>query len=106
MASSGVRLITLPAVTVATAGTPQPVSADSLFVYSLVIQSINTNTGTQTFGDQSGVTDDGGLLLPGDSVEIAVPDRAKATDQFDAANIYVDSSSNGAEFRILAWIRE
>lgn len=104
--ASGVRLITLPAVTVAAAGTPQPVIANELLVYSLVIQSLPSNTDSQSFGDESGVTDDGGMLLPGDSVEIAVPDRARATDQFDASKIFVDSVSNGAEFRILAWIRE
>jgi multidrug efflux pump subunit AcrA (membrane-fusion protein) len=105
MASSGVKLKTLPAILVTAAGTRKQIYPNHLLVYSVTIQSLRTNTGTQYFGDGSVLVGSGTEMLPGDLVEVEPPSRARATDQFDISDIYV-TSDVAAEFRIVAWIRE
>lgn len=105
MAVSGLKLKTLPAVTVATAGTEQPISATNLLVYAVIITSLSGNTGTQYFGDSTVTSSNGTPFGPGDDIELEAPEH-RGVDQFDIKNIYVDSTTNAAEFRIAAWIRE
>lgn len=106
MASSGIKLKTLPAITVTTAGTRVPLYSQPLLVYSVTLTSINDNQGSQVFGDESVTISNGAQIFPGDVVEIEPPDRTMATDQFYVNEIYVDSDSNGAEFRVVVWIRD
>ncbi len=105
MAVSGLKLKTLPAITVITAGTEKQVIATPLMVYAVTIVSLSTNTGTQYVGDSSVTSSNGLPFAAGDTMELDVPD-VKGVDQFDLSKIYLDSSSNNAEFRIIAWIRE
>lgn len=100
-----VTIKTLTAVTVTSAGTRVPLSATHLLVYSVTIQSLESNTGTQYIGDGTVSSTNGFSLSPGNIVEIDSPD-ARGVDQFDLNDVYVDSTVNAAEFRILAWIRE
>ena len=104
--ASGIKLKTLPAVIVTTAGTAVPLFDTPLLVYGVTIVSLSDNSGTQYVGDIDVDADNGLPMTPGDVCEIDPPQRAVATDQFYINEIYVDSSSNGAEFRVLAWIRE
>lgn len=106
MAASNIKLKTLPAVTVATAGSRQAIYSQSLFAYEVVIQSLAANTGTQYIGDETVASTNGLQLDAGGSITLSPPDAAKGVDQFDISKLYVDSSVNGAEFRISAWIRE
>lgn len=105
MAVSGLRLKTLPAITVATAGDAKAISSSPINVYAATITSLSGNTGTQYFGDSSVASSNGTPFGPGDCMELDVPD-VKGMDQFDASQIYVDSTTSGAEFRIVVWIRE
>lgn len=104
--ASGLKLKTFPAVTVTTAGQRKPISEEPLLVYEVTIQSLRDNTGTQYVGDENVDADNGMEVLPGDPVVIELPARARATDQFYINEVYVDSSTSGAEFRVSAWIRE
>lgn len=105
MAVSGLSPKTLSAVTVATAGTRQKLVATTTMVYAATVVSLSTNTGTQYIGDST-VAASNGLPFPGDGcIELDV-EGIKAADQFDLSKWYVDSSTNGAEFRIIAWVRE
>lgn len=103
--AQALKLKTLPAVTVATAGTEQPLSASSVMVYGLIIVSLSTNTGVQYVGDSTVTSSNGMPIAPDGSIELGPPDAARGYDQFDIKDVYVDSSTNGAEFRIMAWIR-
>lgn len=105
MAVSGLKLKTLPAITVTTAGTSVPIYASRLMVYSASVQSLNTNTGNQYVGDETVASTNGARIAAGDSIDIDPPE-IRGLDQFDISQVYVDSSTNGAEFRIIAWIRE
>ena len=106
MAVSGLKLKTLPAVTVATAGSEQPLASARTMVYAATVVSLSTNTGTQYLGDSTVTSSNGIPFSGGDTMEIESPSGARGVDQFDLSKVYVDSSSNGAEFRIVAWIRE
>lgn len=103
MAASRLKLKTFPAVTVATAGTRVQLIATETMVYSLAIQSLSSNTGSQYVGDNTVSSTNGMLIIAGECAEIDAP--VKGQDQFDASQIYFDSSTNGAEFRIIGWIR-
>ena len=106
MAVSGLKIKTIAAVTVTVAGTEQPLSATTVMVYAVTIVSLSTNTGTQYIGDSTVTSANGIPFTAGDTMELETPQMARATDQFDISKIYVDSSTNGAAFRIIAWIRE
>jgi hypothetical protein len=105
MAASTLKLKTLPAVTVATSGTRQPIYGSPIYAYSVLIQSLPSNEGVQYIGDSTVTVGTGIEIAPGDATEMEAPERSR-TDQFDLSMIYVDSDTNGAEFRIIAWIRE
>lgn len=106
MAVSGLKLKTLPAVTVATAGSEQPLAATRTMVYAATIVSVSTNTGIQYLGDSTVTSSNGIPFIANEAMEVEAPAGAKGVDQFNLADIYVDSTTNGAEFRIIAWIRE
>jgi hypothetical protein len=99
------KLVTLPSVTVVTAGAEQPASSSNLEVYSAIIISLSTNTGTQYVGDSTVTSSTGMTLAPDGSLELGVPENMRATDTFNLAEVYLDSSSDAAEFRIAAWVR-
>ncbi len=101
-----VKLRTSTAVTVTTAGTRVPISSISILVYSVVVQSISTNTGTQYIGDDTVTAANGQAFAPDDGVEIDGPPSPRGQEQFDLSEIYVDSSTNGAQFRVVSWIRK
>jgi hypothetical protein len=105
MAVSGLKLKTLTAVTVTTAGTRVPLSATTVNVYAVTIISMSSNTGTQYLGDSTVTSSNGLPFGPGEDVELDAPD-VKGLDQFDISKIYLDSSSSAAAFRVIAWIRE
>lgn len=105
--AQALKLKTLPAVTVTTAGTPVPVSATSIMVYEVLVTSISTNTGIQAIGDSDvdASASRGGLIEPNNHIELAPPDSARGYDQIDLKDVYLDSTTNGAQFTILAWVR-
>lgn len=104
MAVSGLKLMTLPSVTVTTAGTAVPVYTSSLLVYAATIQSVNANTGTGYFGDST-VSSSNGIEVPIEGiVEIESPAHSRG-DQFDVSELYLDSSVNGETFRVVVWVR-
>ena len=106
MPASGLKLKTIAAVTVATSGTPVALCASTQWVYSATIQSLSSNTGTQYIGDSTVTSSNGLQFGAGDIIEVDAPASARSTDQFDLSKVYVDSSTNGAAFRVVAWIRE
>ncbi len=98
------KLVTLPARTVATSGTSVTAYNGNLEVFSAIIVSLPTNTGTQYIGDSSVTTSNGMPIAPDGSLEMGPPDNYKG-DTFNLGEVYLDSSTNGAEFRIAAWVR-
>jgi len=101
-----VKVKTIQVVTVETAGQRKPLSDSPMMVYGASVQSLRTNTGYQYIGDDSVTSANGQEFGPSDVVEIDGPPSAKGQEQFDLAEIYVDSSTDAAEFRISAWIRK
>lgn len=106
MGSSRIKLKTFPAVTVATPGVRKALFTDQLLVYAVTVMPLSTNTGTQYVGDETVSSTNGAPILPGDACEVEPPDRAVGTDQFYINELYVDSTTANAEFRIVAWVRE
>lgn len=105
--AQALKLKTLAAVIVPTAGTPVPLSATSIMVYGVIIISDSSNTGRQAIGDADvdATALRGGLIAPDGAFELAPPDSARGYDQIDLKDIYVDSTSNNANFSVLAWVR-
>lgn len=104
--SSRVKLKTIPAVTVVTAGTRVPLSASSTLVYAVSVQSVRTNTGYQYIGDSTVSAANGYEFGPSDVAEVEPPLGGKEPQQIDLKDIYLDSTTNAAEFRVTAWIRD
>lgn len=100
-----VLLKTVATVTVSSAGTAVPLSSSSMMVYSATVQSLRTNTGYQYIGDSTVTSSNGQEFGPSDVAEVEGPPSAKGQEQFDLSQVYVNSSTSGAEFRITAWIR-
>lgn len=102
-----VKLKTVSTVTVSSAGTAVPLSATSLLVYSVSVQSLRTNTGYQYIGDSTVTSSNGQEFGPSDVAEVEGPSSPRGgQEQFDLSEIYVNSSTSSAEFRITAWIRK
>lgn len=102
MPVSGIKLKTLPAVTVSTAGTAVKLYSTTMMVYEAMIVALDA--GTHYIGDST-VTSSNGAPFSEDG-EFAVEPPSRSVDQFDLSKVYVNSTTNGAEFRVIAWIRE
>jgi hypothetical protein len=103
--STPIKVLTLPKVTVTQAGEAQPLSQNSVLVYSVTIQSTRLNTGYQYVGDSNVTSDNGQEFGPSDTVEIEAPPSPKGQFEFDLKDVYVDSTTNNAEFKVVAWIK-
>ena len=103
-----VKLKTFPVVTVTTPGIAKRLSETSVLVYSVSIQSIRANTGYQYVGDSSVSSSKGYEFGPSDVAEIEPPTGTAGREpaQIDLKDVYVDSTTANAEFRIAGWIRE
>lgn len=101
-----VLLKTIKKVTVAVAGTRQRLSESRQLVSSCTIQSFHTNTGYQYVGDYTVDANNGQEFGPGDIAEIDAPQGSRGPEEFDLYDVFVDSTTNGAEFRISAWTRK
>lgn len=103
-----IKLKTFPAVTVSTAGQRKRLSETSILVYAVSVQSLRTNTGYQYLGDSSVSSTNGYEFGPSDVAEMEPPPGTAGREpaQIDLKDIYVDSSTDAAEFRIAGWIRD
>lgn len=100
-----IKVKTVAIVTVDKAGTRKQLSESPILVYSASIQSLRTNTGYQYIGDSTVTAANGQEFGPSDVVEVESPNGVRG-EQFDLSEIFVDSTTDGAEFRISAWIRK
>src|SRR5690349_7125067 len=101
-----ILLKTIKKVTVTQAGQRQRLSPDHIMVSSVSVQSFRTNTGYQYIGDSTVDSSNGQEFGPGDVAEIEGPMGARVPEDFDLYDVFVDSSVNGAEYRISAWTRK
>lgn len=100
-----VKLKTIQSVIVTKAGWRKRLSESPLRVFSVTVQSLRTNTGYQYIGDSTVTSSNGQEFAPEDVAEIEGPPAPRGQEEFDLQDIYVDSSTDAAEFRISAWIR-
>lgn len=100
-----VKLKTIQSVTVAKAGWKKRLSETPLRVFSVTVQSLRTNTGYQYIGDATVTASNGQEFKPEDCAEIEGPPSPRGQEEFDLFDVFVDSSTDAAEFRISAWIR-
>jgi hypothetical protein len=103
-----IKLKTFPAVTVTNAGQRKPLSETSVLVYAVSVQSLRTNTGYQYLGDSTVTSSNGYEFGPSDVSELEPPPGTAGREpgQLDLKDIYVDSSTDAAEFRIVGCIRD
>jgi hypothetical protein len=101
-----ILLKTIKKVTVAQAGVRQRLSDSHVLVSSATVQSFRTNTGYQYVGDSTVDANNGQEFAPGDVAEIDAPQGARGPEEFDLFDVFVDSTTNNAEFRITAWTRK
>lgn len=93
------KIATLTAVTVAAAGTAQPLSATSLPVNSIIVQAATANTGNVFIGDSTVSATNGITLIPGETYSITITAMGR-TDEIDTATVYVDAATNGDKVRV------
>lgn len=91
-----VKLTGLGYVTIATAGTPVPLSATQILTPGCLIQAATTNTGLVYVGgsDLDG-THRGIELPPGAAIEVEGPMIGSMLEEFDLSQIKVDAATNG-----------
>lgn len=100
-----IKLKTFPEVTVTQAGVRQRLSDTPVLVYDVSVESLSTNTGTQYIGDETVTSSNGHAFGPSDIAIVKPPSGSREPMQFDLMDVFVDSTTNGAKFRILSWIR-
>ena len=100
-----IKLKTFSPVTVTQAGVRKRLSEVSVLVYAVSVQSLRTNTGYQYMGDETVSSTNGYEFGPTDVAELPPPNGSKEPMQFDLKDVWVDSSTSGAEFRVSAWVR-
>lgn len=100
-----IKLKTLSPVTIGQPGERRRLSETSLMVYGVSVQSLRTNTGYQYMGDETVTSSNGYEFGPTDVAELPPPSGAKEPMQFDVKEVWVDSTTAGASFRISAWVR-
>lgn len=79
-------------VTVATAGTPEPLAGSTTSVQGVVVQASSDNNGVIYVGDSSVDSTNGFELVAGQSIGLAIDDLDK---------VYVDASANGLSVTFL-----
>lgn len=89
------KLTSLPAITLATPGTRQRISASSLAVTALIIQADPDNTGIMYVGDSSVSSSNGTRLEPGFGLSIDCNTDPRIGTDIDMFDIFVDGSSGG-----------
>lgn len=104
----GLKLKTFNAVTVVQPGVRKRLSDTSVLVYGVSVQSLRTNTGYQYLGDSTVDSNNGYEFGPSDVAEIEPPSGTAGREpaQVDLKDIYVDSTTANANFRIAGWIRD
>lgn len=96
------KLVTLPVVTVVSAGTAVPLTLQPTLARSIVIQASYSNTGHLYIGDATVDATNGQELPPGDTMEIVGDARATgSTDELVLNTIYINSATSGNSARII-----
>lgn len=90
-----VKLTTMAAVTVATAGTRQQISASNLYALSVAIQAKKANTGKIYVGDSSVSSTRGHELAAGETYIVDGQGKPNSLEEVNLADLYVDAQTNG-----------
>lgn len=94
------KLRTSSVVTVASAGTAQPLSATSVLATDIIIMADHANGGRIFVGDSTVSSTTGQFLAAGESLTISTATVRGTADDFDLADIYVDAATNGDKARV------
>lgn len=102
-----IQLVTLPPVTVVSAGTAVVVYTPRLAVTSVTIQAAFGNTGNIYLGDASVTTVNGQSIPPGD-VAVIQGDNAPTgrTEEFFLDEVYLNADTSGNSARIIGFKRK
>lgn len=96
------KLKTLGRVTVTTAGTEVPLTADTTLVaYKVLIKAKATNAGLVYIGDSTVTATNGFPLAATDSLIIDTVDYPKGMESVMLSDIYVDSANNGDSVQVM-----
>lgn len=88
----------LAAVTIATAGTPQPLTSNNIAAFSIAVQADPTNTNNVYVGDSTINSSNGHVLEPG--AAIAISGEKNGIDEVFLNDVFVDTDTNGNKVRI------
>lgn len=103
-----IKLKTFPAVITGGVGVRKRLSETSVLVYAVAIQSLHSNTGYQYVGDSTVTSSNGYEFGPSDVAEIEPPvgTAGREPAQVDLKDIFVASTTDASEFRVVGWIRD
>lgn len=94
------KLITLPAVTVATAGTAQTISSSRIASMTVLVQASKDNTGRIYVGDENVNSTNGNELDPGEAMEITPEEIGGSSEEVIISDIFVDAQFDSDIARI------
>lgn len=97
-----VKYTTLAAKTVAVAGTAEAITVLNIQTPSVVIQALESNTGSIYIGDSSVDSTNGTTLAPSDVFEFSGDERSGrgGADELILTDLFVDSAVNGEGINI------
>lgn len=88
-----IKLFTLPAVTLASSGVAQTITASTQDAICVVLEAPSTNTGNVYYGDSSVSTTSGLTLAPGRRVSIDATTDHRTGAQMHIADVFVVGTS-------------
>lgn len=101
-----IKLMGLGDVTVASAGTPVPLSASQIISPGCSIRAKATNTGNVYVGGTNlSSSTRAAELGPGDAIEIVGPQIGGTEEELDLAQIYVDAANSGDKVTVAYFTR-
>lgn len=100
-----VKLNGLGLVTVASASTPEPLSATQIRTPGASIQAPATNSGNVRVGSSDVASAWAGELRPGEAMEITGPLLRGIEEEFSLSDIYVDVDEDGDGVIVGYWER-
>lgn len=99
-----VKLITIPNVTVTTAGTPVQITADKIMANAVFVQAHEENVGNIFVGDENVSSGQGTSVGPGQPLQYSGHPAHSLLSEFLLSDVWVDAENDGDRVR-LAYFR-
>lgn len=101
-----VKLITLPNVTVVSAGTPVQITADKIMANAVFVQAHEDNTGNIYVGDENVSASRGTSVGPGQPLQYSGNPQMQLLSEFLLSDVWIDAANDGDRVRVAYFRRK